>query len=315
MTGVQTCALPISQTIPRISAVEDGYIRESLESKPSETVYEQYDKNLLSREQADLDWLAHWNDLGLNQWISAYFRHLISRPELDVALKAHALPKELNDIAIGVNRELIPIWLVPELMSAGSLSEADTELMFRNLGLDENNVKILVEYGNAVKDKNKGHNAVKLHQLSIGNLEKMYKLGIIDDNKFVDGLIKHGYSQPDAQLILDLTRVSIALKERDEKADEIITEINIGELSRENGLDKLYSLGYSDGEVSKFIERLRKEKVKRYKIPSEAQLNLMLEQQIISGEEWLRAIESKGYSKKWAMNLFALLEKEGKIHA
>ena len=67
--------------------------------------------------------------------------------------------------------------------------------------------------------------------------------------------------------------------------------------------------------VSKFIERLRKEKVKRYKIPSESQLNLMLEQQIISGEEWLRAIESKGYSKKWAMKLFALLEKEGKIHA
>ncbi|NHZ86094.1 MAG: hypothetical protein GWP19_09455, partial [Planctomycetia bacterium] len=233
-------------------------------------------------------------------------------PELDTALQAHAIPPELNDITIGVNRELIPIWLTPELMTAGMLSDEQTQAMFQKLGLDDENVNIMVEYGKAVKNSNKAKNAVKLHQLSIANLEKMYKIGVIDDDKFIAGMVKHGYSDTDSRLILDLTKVSIALKDRDEKANEIITEINIGELNKEQGLDKLYSLGYSDGEVSKFIGKLHKEKVKRYKLPTEAQLDKMLEARILSGDEWLSAMKAHGYSKKWSLRLFALLETTGK---
>ena len=304
----------LTQTVPRISAVEDGYINESLESKPPDSVYEQYDKNLLSRKQADLDWLAHWDDFGIGQWIRGYFRNVISRPELDTALKAHAVPKELNDLAIEVNRELIPIWLIPAVMSGGQLTDEQTGSMFRKLGLDEENVTIMIEYGRIMKDNKQAHNAVKLHQLSVSNLQNLYKTGVIDDTKFIAGLVKHGYSSTDAELILDLTKVSEDIKAREEKVNEIIAEVNVHLITKQEGIDKLFALGFSDGEVAKFVTRLYKERVTRYKLPSEVQLNNMLKYSVISPEEWMEGMRAHGYSENWTGKLFDLLKASGKLN-
>jgi len=222
----------INASSSRIEEVEKGYLSGSMGTKVPDSILQQYDKNLLSHEQAEIDWMNHFDDLSISDWTSAYFRKKIPFIELQQALKAHALPSELTDMYIEVSRELIPIWLIPGLYKTGQVSPEQSIAMLQKLGLDDANVKIMTDYGEALKDQDKATTIHKLHELSKANLDKLYSNGIINKSEYIKGLEEHGYAKEDALLLLDLLEIKEELQLRQDLAGSIIAEVNSGAITK-----------------------------------------------------------------------------------
>ncbi len=295
-----------TQQYGRINAVKAGYLRESLGSKPPDEVYFAHQENLNGEKEAELNWLNHWDDLSSSDWISAYFRKLISKEDLDTALRAHNLPHELLDLSVEINRELIPIWLVPEIMSSGVITAEESYSMLSKLGIGDADIKVIQKSAKAKAAGPIRQHLESLAQLSLSNLKTMFDLGLINSSQYSQGLTEHGYTPTSAQMLVKLEDVKKELKERSKLAEGIIAEINVGLILPEKGLEKLYNLGFSTGEIAIYSERIKQVKAKRHKIPSESQLNKLLKKGIITEVEWADEMLLLGFDSEWISRLLML---------
>jgi len=292
----------------RMSARDRGYLGEDLRSSAPAELNELSAKNLLTEEQSQLNWLGHWMDMSANDWISAFFRGVTDRQTLDLALTAHNVPTALVDTMIEVERELIPIWLVPEILESGVITDSESTKMLGQLGVSADNIEIIQKFVTAKIKGPLGAHTRALQQLSLSNLRAMYLDGILDSNDYQTGLIEHGYAVISAELLVRIEQLKKSIATRKQSATDIVDEINVGLITSLDGVQKLYNLGLSEGEIARFKAKIRRVKVKRSKLPSQAELNKMFSAGIIDDNTWTKTMVLLGYSDLWVNNLLKLLK-------
>ncbi len=292
----------------RLFARSLGYLGADLGTAAPPDLEELSAKNMITDEQVQLNWVAHWMDMPANDWISAFFRGLVNEKDLDLALTAHNIPHDLKDKMVGVERELIPIWLVPEIMQSGVITDAESQGMLSKLGIAQENIDIIQKYSRA---KNVGplrKHTEALQQLSLSNLRTMYLDGILDENDYKTGLMDHGYAKVSAALLVEVEEMRKELKERKQTSLDIIAEINFGQITPQDGLRKLYNLGLSEGEIAQFKNKIKSVKVNRTKLPSQSELTKMLSAGIIDDTIWSETMILIGFSEAWTIKLLELVK-------
>jgi len=295
----------------RLMAVDEGYLSGSMGQGAPKLVAELAEQAGKTKMQADLDWLGQWQDMQPYDWVTAWFRGATDERTVRMAFDAHNMPREIHDAYIEVQRSLIPFWMLPNMLASGAFTDYEATEYLKRLGFADKDIPLIKKYAN-IKSLGKVAGTVDTwKQLSLSNLREMYNDGIIDDAGYTEGLIKHGYTAETAKLLVQLIRTEREIAERRSTAEGIVAEVNAGVLDKGAAIDKMYSLGYSNGEVAKYINRMKAKAQEKAKLPSVASMNKMYLKGILGEKEWRNAMRAYGYSDYWVDKLLGLLDSEG----
>ncbi len=284
-------------------AVTKGYLADTMSTPAPDKVVEAHRHQGLDKGQAQANWLGHWQDLPISKWIDGYFRGHVTRSELTLAFTAKNVPPEIQTLQVDVERELIPIWLAPEILSAGVVSREDGHLMLAKLGLDEANIKLILDYSDAKQNAPKFKQLDALAQLSIGNLKEMYAQGMIDESQYETGLQDHGYSVETAVLLAKSERIKKVLHERKEYANGLVNEAVAGSRDKDNVNQLLFDAGFSAAEVASYLNKIHTKAQAKSRLPGEAMLAKMHTKGLISIHDYVDTLVKSGFSTYWANNI------------
>ena len=284
----------------RIIASGNGFLRDSLQSVPDQDILNKYAAQQINPTQAQLDWIAHWSIPGPEWWMSAYFRGLVTRNQLDQAFQALNVPPEMWDNMLGVREEIPPVWLVPDIVATGVWTKDDAVSALMKLGYSQQTAELLYNYGYSKSKTSKATTAGDLSKLSLSNAKTMFAYGIINGSTYNEILQEHGYSLEAASLTVELLQFEQQLAERKAQAENIIADVQLGVTSAVDAQSSLYSLGMTDTEVATYMKKLESAIKANNKLPSEAELGKMLKKGLIDAPTFISTMGLLGYSEYWA---------------
>lgn len=287
----------------RKEASNQGFLSDSYGSNPPDDVNKVQRENQKSEEQAQLDWLAHWKDLGLYDYVNAYFRGLIDEDMFNKALGSLNIPSELNKLIQDVNRPLIPFFYLTEMLAAGIFTESEAENLLGQYGFNKDAITASIKFGNFKAIGKATDQNTALAQLSVSQLKTMFDDGIIDKTQLVLGLEEHGYNSEVAVLLSNLYETEQQLKDNKDYATMVIDRVKLGRLTKLEALDDLASRGYTQAQLTKYDLDIENIKTTSGKLPTKAEFDDFWKHGLISDSDYVTALQLLGYSDKYA-NLF-----------
>ena len=170
----------------------------------------------------------------------------------------------------------------------GLLPEVEVLSRFSGMGYNEANAKFLVD------DVDKTPEG-KARRLSVSQLSQAYKIGAITDAQLLNGLLDLGYSQGDAQVLVDIATPAPEAKARQLSAGQLSTGFRAGLVTEAELLEGLTALGYAqaDAEILRDIAARQPEPAAR-KL-SVAQLTVGFRAGLVTEAELLEKLAALGY--------------------
>ena len=81
------------------------------------------------------------------------------------------------------------------------------------------------------------------------DLRRLYQIGVIDEERLLKGYKELGYSDEDAKLMVEWTKIEYTQKDKDLTKTEILRNYRIGQCTREEAKNMLKDLGYDENEA------------------------------------------------------------------
>ena len=298
-------------TYARQGAASQGFLTATLASSPSQALTDLYAYRFRRPETSIFDWTNHWRVPEMSWWITAYYRGLVDLNTVEHAAQALMVPPELINDLISVEGETIQQWMIPDILAAGLMSEAEAINYTRYIGMGERDAKVLVQYGLSKVKAPVAAQAADLMKISVGNARTMFDDGLIDQATYAQVLVSHGYGEESTKLTVALAAQEQALAARKSTAQALVDQANSGLISDTTVETQLYALGYTDAEVVIWMNKVRAAKVAKARVPSASEFKSAWKHQLIDDAEYLQALELLGYSQQWATLLVDLAKAGG----
>jgi len=213
---------------------------------------------------------------------------------------------------------LLQRWDLENAQSPRRLTVAQMQTAFRNglwtdvqllaglsaLGYNDTDAKLLVD----MTDKEPESTA---RRLSVGQLQRAYKAGLISDAQLLEQLLALQYSEEDAKVLVDMATPAAAAKQRQLSAAQLTTGFRAGLVTEDDLLQKLAALGYAqaDAELLRDIAAQKPEPEPRRL--SLAQLKASYKAELITKSDLLVEVLALGYTDRdagWLVTLIAPAE-------
>lgn len=288
----------------REQAAANGLLENTLTSTVPDNIKAQYDRQQREDGSAQLDWLAHWDIPSARWWVTAYFRGLRTESEVYEAFRARNIPEELWADIFATEEELPPVWLIPDVVAAGVWTKEKAIPQLMKLGFSEENATVLYEYGYAKSKAGKAQTAADLQKVSLGNAKKMLEDGLVNAQQYEQILIDHGYSQEAASLTASLAQFEIAQTERKDRANLLLEEVKLGDITKSEAESALYNLGFNTGEIGKYLDKIEASRILNRKLPSETQVKDAYKKGLVTDAQAVAQLELLGYDQTWATIIF-----------
>jgi len=91
--------------------------------------------------------------------------------------------------------------------------------------------------------------AISYSPITRVDLRRLYQIGVIDEDRLLKGYKDLGYSEEDAKLMMEWTKLEYAQKDKNLTKTEILRNYRIGQCTREEAKNMLMDLGYDDTEA------------------------------------------------------------------
>ncbi|RLG68993.1 MAG: hypothetical protein DRO11_08340 [Methanobacteriota archaeon] len=91
--------------------------------------------------------------------------------------------------------------------------------------------------------------AISYSPITRVDLRRLYQIGVIDEERLLRGYKELGYSEEDAKLMTEWTKLEYAQKDKDLTKTEILRNYRIGQCTREEAKKMLMELGYDEDEA------------------------------------------------------------------
>ena len=290
----------------RSDALAGGFLSESLGSAPPDAIKTLYPPKFLDAARAPLDWLAHWNLADVRWWARAAYRGVATPEEFKLACKALNFPKEMTDNLLFMEQETIQLWMVPDMIASGILTEADGLSYLEYIGIAPRDAALIMKYGLAKGAAAHGVTAQGLSNVSLGVAAEMYVQGIINGSEYVEILEAHGLSPEAAALTLKLTDQKNALAERRANAQALVKEVDAGIINIAQLQSTLYKGGYTAQEVNTYTAESERNALAKSKNPSEAQVEKFWKAALLDTNGAIAALQLDGWSFQWARAFLTL---------
>jgi len=91
--------------------------------------------------------------------------------------------------------------------------------------------------------------AISYSPITRVDLRRLYQIGVIDEDRLLKGYKDLGYSEEDAKLMVEWTKLEYSQEDKDLTKTEILRNYRIGQCTREEAKNMLIDLGYDDTEA------------------------------------------------------------------
>lgn len=288
------------------ASLNEGFLQDSLGSKISGDIKQLYGVNRLSPEQAQLDWIGHYDIQPMAWWITAYFRGIASEKEVELAAQAHNIPQELWKSLIPIEAETIQLWMIPDMIASGLFTDQEASDYLHYIGIGDKDAAWILKYGKTKADALLPHDELGLAGLSTGIAAQMFEQGIINDSEYVDILEAHKLSPQASALVVKLTQQRMALGERRALAESLVKQVDTGALDLGAMQAQLYAAGFTVTEVNTYTQEAEKNAVAKAKVPSTAEIKEFAKAGILDEAGTLAALKLYGWSDQWAQAFITL---------
>jgi len=295
----------------RIEASQKGFLTDSYNSDPPGDLQALNKDNQFEDRNAGLNWLAHWRDLGLFDYVNALYRGLIDKNMFDNALTSLNIPPELNQLVEDVNRPLIPFFYLTEMLAAGIFTEEQARSVLAKYGYDETNIDAAIRFGNFKAIGKATDQNTALAQLSVSQLKTMYDDNIIDKSQLIISLQEHGYNPTVATLLAELYETNKQLSENKTYAQMIVDNVKLGRITKLEALDDLNSRGYTQAQIAAYDLEIENIKTSNGKLPTKSEFDAFWKANLIDDSAYIDALTLIGYSTEFATLFLALLQGVG----
>jgi hypothetical protein len=265
-------------TADLLLALEDYKLQRELMDLETTVVKEEYLANGIDRQTAGtrldaLDVLPERRDLLLQRW------------DLDKAQK----PQRLT---------------VAQMQAAfrnGLLTDVQLLAGISARGYNDTDAKLLVDMTDTKPEST-------ARRLSVGQLQRAYKAGLISDAQLLEQLLALEYNEEDAKLLVDMATPAAAAKERQLSAAQLTMGFRAGLVTEAELLQKLTARGYAqaDAELLRDIAAQKPEPEPRRL--SLAQLKASFKAGLITKSDLLVEVLALGYTDRdagWLVTLIA----------
>lgn len=287
------------QTFGRREAGEANFLPSSLGSDVPGEVAKMYPPRKLSTDQAKLDWLAHWKVPQLEWWFTAWTRGMRTESEFRLAAQAENIPFDVIDDLIPIFQEPIQLWMIPDMLGAGILSDEEAQSYLHYIGMDDKSANIIMRYGKSKGAAPAASQAADLASISASVAKTMFTDSIIDAPTYTEILLEHGYSQDAAGLTVQLAQQELQIAARKANVQSVVDQVNAGTLSEQDAVTQLYSQGYTTAEVDAAVVKMKAGSVAKTKLPTRAELDDFRKAGVITADQWAAGYQALGYTADW----------------
>lgn len=292
----------------RKAAADTGFLAETLRSSAPSEVVDAYAPRFRSDKQAFLDWILHWNIPDVDWWLTGWARGLISKDDVENAAIAKNIPTEILSKLFPIWQETIQLWMVPDILGAGMLTEAEATDYLHYIGIGDRDSALLVKWGLSKMKAPLAAQAAGLQKISAGNAKTMYEDGIIDVPTYTSILEAHGYTPEAAALEVALGKQELDIKAVKNYIDGLVAEVNAGLKSETQMVSEMYAAGLTEVQIATATNKVKSARVAKAKLPTKAEANDFLRYGIISGDQYVALVEAMGYPATTALDFYALEE-------
>lgn len=288
------------------TAMTKGFLASSLGSAASDDQKAAYEAAEESPEQAQLDWLGHWDIQPMSWWLTAFFRGLASQEELNLAAEAHNIPPELWPNLPAVEAEPIQLWMIPDMLATGIFTDEQALAYLKYIGIDANSANFILAYGKSKSKTPLGVVAQTLGGIVAGQAKVMFQDGIITSQQYVDVLTGHGYTEEAATLEVKLVQYEFDVAARRSYAETLISQVLQGLMTEGQFQAQLSAQGYKGAEVARYTQQLQQRYQQTQKKLSNSDVKEFLKAGIFTPDDAYQALQLDGWNSTYAAAFITL---------
>lgn len=256
-------------------------------------------------------WTAHWSVMPVATAVNLFFRGELSRNEVQIVVIQNQFPPEMADLFIAAQSELIQPRSVPALLARGSISEADARAALAKKGYADTDISLLINDALTTAAAKKAAASSPATHLTVGEITTAFKEAIIPEDQYSALLKEHGYSDADIAFNVALANYQTNAKAKKDHVATLKAEVSLGTKTISDAINELAQSGFSATEIERIQVTLHQQRKAASKIPSIADLTKMYKNTILTGPDFLAAIQASGYAPPWDQRMYDLLTLSG----
>ena len=275
--------------------VEQGQLSDGFDTFPVDTA----EQLGLTPYWSEKYWQAHWDLPSLQQGFEMLHRGEIDRDALLALFKA-------ADIAPGYWRPLEAISYRPftrvdvrRMHAFGVLDESQVLRAYLDIGYDQEKAQALTDFTIAYNESTKKVEKTRERDLSKSDIIGMYNDGVIDASATRDYLLKLGYSEDEATVLIDREDIQEMRRERKADITNIIDQAKIKALTFEEAQDRLAALDLTRTETNKALADLARVSQTRTRTPSKSDLDEWLSLGLITSGDYAEELRTLGFADRY----------------
>jgi len=291
----------------RLDASDQGWLHDTFLQATPDNVVTAGAREGLHPDTTRLAWLAHWNLPSIQQWINSYFRGLRTLTEVEYAMTAANIPKEVWDETIQVMRPLIPFRSISTYVKAGYMSELQAEQELAAHGFDLGRINVILKAVTASSGKSAAITAQKIATLSISNARTLFDDGALTEQQYEQVLQQHGYSAELAAAQVQADQISAHTRQRKTTLNNLLAEVETGSTTIDDAVSQLQAQGFSNSEISVFQLKVARTMKVNAKHPSIGDMKAFIKAGYMTVTQFVLELQAQGWTDPW-ITMFAQME-------
>lgn len=297
----------------RLQAGAGGLFSSELAGGAPADILPSYTAQQQSEQQANLDWINHFQ-LPSPEWFAqAAARGLLPASYVSLAATAANYPSEIANIYAKMAAPQIGERIIVTLYSKGVLTLTQAQSHFQSLGYSTEDVATLIAYAESIIVKPTKATAGDYSKLAIADAQDLYIDGAINQSQLLTIYEQHGYSADAANLAIQYLNLKQVATQRKENALYIVDQVDLGTITYDAGVAQLYSGGYTPIEVNRYEKMMKQAKAAKNKLPTVAEIQTAYASGYITDGDVEDFVSLSGYQEPWAAAMVQLIS-AGKIN-
>jgi len=248
-------------------------------------------KQGISEFWAKAYWAAHWDLPSITQGFEMFHREVITREELELLLRALDVMPFWREKLLQISYNPITRVDILRMYQLGVIDRDEVERRYRHLGYSPEDARLLADYTVRLA-------AEREKDLSRSDIEELLEKGAISRDQAKGLLLRSGYTEEIAELILARAELRIANRELADEVEILKTEFLEGNITLQDVAARLSSLGVMGTMVDTILAQLERERRKRRRSLTVAQIERAYKKGLLGPGEARERLRIAGYTDR-----------------
>lgn len=236
-------------------------------------------------------WCAHWVLPSVEMGYEMFHRGVISLDELKTLLKVQDIMPYWRDKLVKIAYTPYTRVDVRRMYQLGVLTRDEVKRAYLDLGYDDEKAEKMTEFtARYIEEEPK--------TLTRTMIEDAYEQGEIDRETAVSMIVRLGYDEPNADLIIRLKETKEKEDELQDKIDTIVANFKSGVITQEQALAQIDLLDLKDTYRQKIVAKSLREQKKSQKLPEKGTLDAWLKLELIDDSAYAEYLRKMGYREE-----------------